>query len=128
MATQNPERQAIPCQLEVYFPEFPEIDPHRLARFVNECDPDEADPCAIEITEFFQNAFSYLMTHGPVIAPGHTMGYDEDLSFRFDPPPAELKFPFATDALLLVTRVGEGRIQCSVCTETGVHRFCEFAL
>jgi hypothetical protein len=294
MDIQNPEQQAIPYQLEVYFAEFPEIDPHRLARFINECDPDEPDACTIEIatdpervrggtecddlrihgltatmgefsmaialhgvpspaiwvieesglptasreelgrhkafallgnvggkqyapyenmiflykmalglcqqgalglgnpwtgmcfpkelllgllaahsepasegdeprtlwktvreegqpfelfaqigsaqaggrhwlltrgfahcgfpdflyapeagedleeiTEFFQNAFSYLMLRGPVIAPGHTMGYDENLSFRFDTPPADLKFPFATHDLLRVTRAGQ---------------------
>jgi hypothetical protein len=58
-----------------------------------------------EVTAFFQNAFTYLMANGPVIQAGHTMGYDENVAFRFSEPPSDLSLPFETySRLLMVTR------------------------
>lgn len=69
--------------------------------FIYRLEPDE-DPA--EIVNFYENAFSYLMTNGPVIEAGHTMGYDEEAAYRFSEPPADLKLPFETYGLLLVTK------------------------
>jgi hypothetical protein len=57
-----------------------------------------------EITTFLENIFSYMMTNGPVIQAGHTMGHDKNIAFRFSDPPADLEFPFDVYDLLMVTR------------------------
>lgn len=61
---------------------------------------------AQQMSTVFENLFSYLMTNGPVIQAGHTMGADEnDVALRFSKPPASMQFPFPTyDRMLIMTR------------------------
>lgn len=57
-----------------------------------------------DVAAMFENGFAYLMQNGPVIQAGHTMGYDKNVAFRFENPPADLKLPFTTYAMLQVTK------------------------
>lgn len=68
----------------------------------------QAKEDASDVLNFFRGSFSYLMMNGPVIAAGHTMGYDKNVAFRFSDPPGGLVFPFSTfDRLLVVEKEGE---------------------
>lgn len=58
-----------------------------------------------DVAERFHSVFPYLMVHGPVIQAGHTMGYDENVAFRFADVPEDLEIPFDTyGKMLLVTK------------------------
>jgi hypothetical protein len=59
---------------------------------------------AQEVTNLFRNCFSYLLPRGPVIKAGHTMGYDQNVAFRFTAPPAGAELPYPTGEVLLVTK------------------------
>jgi hypothetical protein len=47
-----------------------------------------------------------MMENGPVIQAGHTMGYDENVAYRFHEAPEGLELPYPTKGILLVTREG----------------------
>jgi hypothetical protein len=52
-----------------------------------------------------ENAFTYMMSNGPVIHAGHTMGYEEEgISYLFDEAPEDLEYPFDTYGVLQVTK------------------------
>ncbi len=57
-----------------------------------------------DIAHFFQNAFVYLMANGAIIEAGHTMGYDENIAYRFSKVPEDVELPFEEYELLLVER------------------------
>ena len=69
--------------------------------FVYACEGDED---ADDVADLFRDLFDYLMDSGPCIQAGHTMGYDEDVAFRFHEAPGDIEFPFKTYQMLLVTR------------------------
>ncbi len=56
-----------------------------------------------EIDGHFKNVFSYMMERGPGIAPGHTMGYDENAMMRFSGVPQDRPFLESAYGTLLVT-------------------------
>ncbi|MBI1290854.1 DUF4261 domain-containing protein [bacterium] len=64
-------------------------------------DPDED---LNEVAALFRSGFHYMMENGPVIEPGHSMGSDERVQFRFEEVPAEISLPFETWEMLHVVR------------------------
>ncbi|MBI1831175.1 MAG: DUF4261 domain-containing protein [Planctomycetes bacterium] len=58
------------------------------------------------VLEMFQNCFRYMMENGPVIGPGHTVGYDENVAFRFDRLPKGMTLPYPVESVLVMTKVG----------------------
>lgn len=56
-----------------------------------------------EVEEHFRNIFSFIFENGPVISPGHTMGYDGAIAFRFHELPEDCKNFEAASGTLLVT-------------------------
>jgi len=61
---------------------------------------------ADEVLGMFQNCFRYMMEKGPVIEPGHTIGYDENVAFRFARLPKGVVLPYPVESVLLMTKVG----------------------
>jgi hypothetical protein len=59
---------------------------------------------AREVSQMFRNCFCYMMAKGPVIKAGHTMGYDQNVAYRFEACPAELKPPYPTGEVLIVKK------------------------
>src|SRR5262249_44369852 len=58
-----------------------------------------------QASEMFQNLFRYLLQRGPVIQAGHTVGYDENVAFRFSEAPEGLRSPrFPTVPVLLMSK------------------------
>jgi hypothetical protein len=62
--------------------------------------PQEAE----EVAQMFRNCFTYMMQNGPVIQAGHTMGYDENVAFRFGKCPEGVELPYSTLGVLLVSK------------------------
>mgnify|MGYP001095260310 CR=1 FL=1 len=56
-----------------------------------------------EIDGHFKNIFSYMVQNGPVLQPGHTLGYDEHALMRFSEIPADREFLGSPYGTLLVT-------------------------
>lgn len=56
-----------------------------------------------EVEEHFRNIFSFLFENGPVISPGHTMGYEGAMAFHFHELPPDCKNMEAATGTLLVT-------------------------
>jgi hypothetical protein len=57
-----------------------------------------------DVTQMFKNCFTYMMEHGPVIQPGHTVGYDENVAFRFSEPPEGLELPYPNIGVLVMKK------------------------
>jgi hypothetical protein len=56
------------------------------------------------VAEMLQSTFHYMMEMNTVIGSGHSMGYDENVAFRFQEVPEGLEIPYIVKNLLLVTR------------------------
>ncbi|MBI3734950.1 DUF4261 domain-containing protein [Candidatus Sumerlaeota bacterium] len=59
---------------------------------------------AEELCQAFRNAFDYCMSNGPVFMPGHTMGVDENISYKFMEAPPDLDLPRERYGLLMMER------------------------
>jgi Domain of unknown function (DUF4261) len=57
-----------------------------------------------EISDLFANSFGYMVANGPVLHAGDTVGFDENVAFRFDDAPDWLDLPWPTGTVLKVTR------------------------
>lgn len=62
-----------------------------------------------EILNLFCSGMCYLLTKGPVLAPGHTMGFDEDAAIRFFDGATEPTFPGDHFHHVLIMRREEGK-------------------
>lgn len=64
-----------------------------------------------EVEEHFKNIFYYMFENGPVLGPGHSMGYDEQAAFSFEPLPEDRKQLEGPHGTLLVKIADPGTVE-----------------